>query len=402
MINVNQAVIFVGGLGTRLGAITKRVPKPLIKIDGKPFIDHLIKKLSQNGIEEVILLTGYKRNIFKKKYHNKILFNNTKVICSEEKKTLGTGGALLNARKHLKQFFFLINGDTYFDFNIHDLKHNFLNNKKYIVNFALKEKKNKRYSKVLLKKNKIIEFSTKKKSTFINTGHYLVKKKILKFIKKKISSLELDVFSKLAKKGMLKGKIFNKKFNKFIDIGIPQDLNRADKFIKRSNKKGAVFLDRDGVINKNLGYVHKIKDIIWRKKIFKFLKQIKDNNFYLIVISNQSGVGRGYYSEKTLNILHDWMNKQIMKNYSCIDKFYYSPYYSNSKIKKYSKAKFNRKPQIGLFNKAKKEFNLEIKNCYMIGDKEIDMEFAKKCKIKGFRLNFSDDIFIVLNKILKK
>ena len=73
-----------------MGAITKRVPKPLIKIDGKPFIDHLIKKLSQNGIEEVILLTGYKRNIFKKKYHNKILFNNTKVICSEEKKTICT------------------------------------------------------------------------------------------------------------------------------------------------------------------------------------------------------------------------------------------------------------------------------------------------------------------------
>ena len=130
MIETDQAVIFVGGLGTRLGKITKKVPKPLIKVCKKPFIEHLILFFSKQGIKEIILLSGYKKKLFKKKYHNKTFFNSTKIICCEEIKPLGTGGSLLNAKKFLKKNFFLSNGDTYFDFNLQDLP---LNTKKKIL-----------------------------------------------------------------------------------------------------------------------------------------------------------------------------------------------------------------------------------------------------------------------------
>ena len=139
MIKVNQAVIFVGGLGTRLGKLTKRIPKPLIKVKRKPFIEKLILFFSKQGIKEIILLTGYKKSFFKKKYHNKIFYNSTKIICCEENNPLGTGGALLNAKKFLDKHFYLCNGDTFFKFNLQDLK---LNMKKTsLIRLAIAKKR---------------------------------------------------------------------------------------------------------------------------------------------------------------------------------------------------------------------------------------------------------------------
>ena len=79
MIKVSQAVIFVGGLGTRLGKITKKIPKPLIKVNNKPFIEHLIYFFSKQGIKEIILLTGYKKNLFKKNIIKRFFFKKQKL-----------------------------------------------------------------------------------------------------------------------------------------------------------------------------------------------------------------------------------------------------------------------------------------------------------------------------------
>ena len=91
-----------------------------------------------------------------------------------------------------------------------------------------------------------------------------------------------------------------------MDIGIPSDFKKSHKKIIRSSRRPAAFLDRDGVINEDFGYVHKIKQFKWKNGIFKLIKFLNDNNYYVFVISNQSGIGRGYYTEKDVNNLHDW------------------------------------------------------------------------------------------------
>ena len=108
---IDQAVIYVGGLGTRLQEITKKTPKPLISVNKKPFLNHLIKNLSRFGFKEVILLCFYKSEIFFKKYHNKNLYG-IKVICVKEKKQLGTAGSLLNAKKYTMFKHFKVLPDT--------------------------------------------------------------------------------------------------------------------------------------------------------------------------------------------------------------------------------------------------------------------------------------------------
>ena len=97
---MKQAVIFCGGYGKRLGDITKKIPKPLIKSEGKPFIENIIKQYSRHNIKKILLLCSYKANYFKKKYHNKIILG-CKIKCFIEKYPSGTAGALRNAKKYL-------------------------------------------------------------------------------------------------------------------------------------------------------------------------------------------------------------------------------------------------------------------------------------------------------------
>ena len=369
--NIDQAVIYVGGLGSRIKKFTRKVPKPLIKINQKPFLEYILKNLSRHGFSEVILLCYYKSKIFFKKYNNKNIYN-LKIKCIKEKTPLGTGGALLNAKKYLKENFLLCNGDTYFDINLNDLCLNYTKFKKIIYVAIKKIKKNNRYAAFDLNKNRIISLDAKKKKySLINSGNYVVSKKILKYLKKNCS-LENDIFEKLIKKKQIFGKVYNKPSNAFIDIGIYNDLNKSPKFIKKVTYKRALFLDRDGVINKDTGYVHKKKNFIWRKNIFRFIKKYNDKNYYVFVVSNQSGIGREYYKEADLFKLNFWINQQLRRRGANIDEFFFAPFFKNSRLKKYRKGKKFRKPNTGMIEIAKKKWDINMKNSTLIGDQKID------------------------------
>ena len=180
------------------------------------------------------------------------------------------------------------------------------------------------------------------------------------------------MFKILINKNKMYGKIYNNTFNKFIDIGIPKDLDKSSNFVKGVNRKSALFLDRDGVINKDTGYVHKKQNFLWRKNIINFIKKYNDKNYYVIIITNQSGIGRGYYTEKDLSKLHEWMCQKIRSKGGNIDSIYFAPYFKNSKFAKYRKGKKMRKPDIGMIVKSKKDFKIDIKNSILIGDNDID------------------------------
>lgn len=102
---MRQAVIFCGGFGKRLGLKTKKIPKPLIKINKIPFIENIIFQYSRIGVKKILLLCSYKSDLFFKRYHKKKLFN-CKIFCIDEGKPLGTAGSLRNAINSLDKFFF--------------------------------------------------------------------------------------------------------------------------------------------------------------------------------------------------------------------------------------------------------------------------------------------------------
>ena len=196
---VEQAVILCGGFGTRLSKITIKTPKPLIKFNKIIFLDYVIKNLLRYGIKEVVLLCYYKSEHFIKRYHNKEIFPGITIKCVVEKKALGTFGSIKNAQKELKDFFLLLNGDTYFDINYRDIIISY-NYKKFLGIIALTKKNRNQFSKILLNKKGVIEkFYNDKKNSVINSGVYIFSKKICKIKSNEYSSLEKEILPKLVK-----------------------------------------------------------------------------------------------------------------------------------------------------------------------------------------------------------
>ncbi len=270
-----------------------------------------------------------------------------------------------------------------------DLITNFYKEKKAISFVALKKiKTNSRYDVFDLNKKNQLNFGKNLKSININSGISVVSRDIVKYLSKS-GSLEKLVFPKLIIKKKLYGKIYN---NDFIDMGTYKDLKRLPTFLKKMYFKPALFLDKDGVINKDIGYLHKKKDLIWRKNIFKFVKKYNDKNYYVFVITNQSGIGRGYYKEREMKNLHIWMNNFFRINGAHIDEFFFAPYFKYSKNKKYKKNKKLRKPNTGMLEKAKKKWDINLKHSMLIGDSQIDKQTAINFGINYKILNFKSEL----------
>ena len=139
----------------------------------------------------------------------------------------------------------------------------------------------------------------------------------------------------------------------------------------------AIFLDRDGTINEGFN-INKSEDLRCFPFAAKALKIFKENGYLLIVVTNQGGVSLGYMSEDSLDKIHNSMNEQIYSTAGVrIDKIYSSFYHKNSRIKKYLKKPNWRKPEPGMLLEAAKEFNIDLKNSWMIGDRPGDIEAGK-------------------------
>lgn len=136
----------------------------------------------------------------------------------------------------------------------------------------------------------------------------------------------------------------------------------------------ALFLDRDGVINKEKDYLYRIEDFEFIDGVFEALRHFQAKGYLLIIITNQSGIARGYYRESDFLALNDWMFHQFAAQDIHIAKVYYSPYHPEYGIGEYKKETACRKPNPGMILQAKEEFNIDLTKSILVGDKESDIE----------------------------
>jgi len=144
----------------------------------------------------------------------------------------------------------------------------------------------------------------------------------------------------------------------------------------------AAFLDRDGVINKEKGYVYKVDDFEWIEGSKESIKYLNDNGYYVFVVTNQSGIARGYYSEKDVIFLHKYINDELKNINAHIDEFFFSPYHPDN-TKKYSHLSHLRKPEVGMLDMAASKWKIDKPKSFLIGDKKTDIECAEKFFIRG-------------------
>ena len=232
---IKQCVILAGGLGSRLGDITKKTPKPLIKINNIPFLFYLISKIKKEGINNLIILAWNLSFKFQKINFKKIFGINIKIVV--EKKKLGTGGSIINAYNYLDNEFFLVNGDTIFDISFQILEKKFFKSKKnnLITACYFSKKSKNKFAYIFNKKNKLINYKvSKKNNNWISGGIYIFNKKIFKKSSKEI----LDLDRQIIYDQFQKRKILAKKFaSTFIDIGTKSDLKKANIILPRIEKK---------------------------------------------------------------------------------------------------------------------------------------------------------------------
>lgn len=144
----------------------------------------------------------------------------------------------------------------------------------------------------------------------------------------------------------------------------------------------AVILDRDGTINEEKNYLYKIEDFDFTYKAKEAIKQLRDNGYIIIVITNQAGIARGYYNEKQLENLHEWINKELEKYETKIDEFLYCPHHPTAGKGDYRIECNCRKPNTYLYEYAIKKYDIDISKSYVIGDKITDLIPGNKLGMK--------------------
>ena len=166
--------------------------------------------------------------------------------------------------------------------------------------------------------------------------------------------------------------------------------------------KKAVFIDRDGTIIKDKHYISKTSDVEFINKIDEMIRLFNKMNFLVIIVTNQSGIGRGFFTENDLKILHDYIQGELKKKNAKIDAFYYCPHFHGSAIKKYDVKCGCRKPEPGLLIQAAKDFDIDISQSYMIGDKFSDILTGKNAGLrKSFLVSTETSIIEIAKKIFE-
>lgn len=224
-----EAIVLAGGLGTRLKKIVKDLPKPMAPIGDKPFLYYLFLYLKRNNVKRIVLAVSYKKEAIIKYFSNQ--FEDIPIIYSIETEPLGTGGAIKKAINYAQSNdVFIVNGDTYFDINLEDL-YRFHNDRGAELSIALRVVENGgRYGIVELNNaGLVIGFYEKveRQRSIINGGIYLINKLAFLKLSKDLPdtfSFEKDVIEPLRLKTY--GKVY---YNYFIDIGVPEEYERARK-----------------------------------------------------------------------------------------------------------------------------------------------------------------------------
>lgn len=378
---VKQAVVLVGGLGTRLGEMTRLMPKPLLEVAGKPFLDYILDELSRYPtIQDIVLLAGHQAGQVVGRYDGRRWRGATISVISEPA-PLGTGGALKHADARLDDKFLLLNGDSFFDFNVLDLAapaHS-----PEMVRVALKrDHAGDRYGRVLLDQDFIKTFlpAGAQPSGPINSGVYCVDREILSLIDELPCSLEQVVFPRLAADGQLRASLYD---GFFIDIGVPADFERAQTELPKQVRRPAVFFDRDGVLNIDKAYVHKVEDFEWVAGAREAIKLCNDLGYLTFVVTNQAGVARGYYGIEAIHTLHDWMSADLAAIGAHIDEFQYCPYHAEGVVPEWRQASDRRKPAPGMILDCLKGWPVRQESSLLVGDMPHDIQAATAAGIAG-------------------
>ncbi len=376
---VKQCAVLVGGLGARLGSLTAATPKPLLPCGDRPFLAWLLRELVRFGVTDILLLTGYLSDQMAAAADamQAALPRPARITISEEPTRAGTGGAVFHARGRLADRFLLCNGDSLLDCNLANLLSPAATDDDSVTGRMLLRAlpDAARYGVVDLQGDRVTAFRERPPADTpgtINAGIYLLSHRIIETLSPNCS-LEADLLPRLAAADSLRGTVADGYFR---DIGVPDDFARAQTEIPALLHRRALFLDRDGVLNVDHGHIGTRDRFEWMPGALDAIRLATQAGWHVFVVTNQSGVARGYYDEAAVRDLLDWMADEARRAGGTIDDTRYCPYHEEATVDAYRRAHPWRKPEPGMLLDLIRAWELDPARCVMIGDQPTDIAAA--------------------------
>lgn len=374
---IRQALILAGGKGTRLGEITQNIPKPMLPIAGRPFLDYLLEMIERHGYQDIILLGGYLGEILEAAYDGRRI-GEASIRVMGEKAPLGTAGALTVAHEKLDPRFLMMNGDAFFDINLRALEQA-SRQSGAMATLALRSVDDAaRYGRVIEEEGRIVAFMEKDPSRrgpgVINGGIYVLKREILDLVHELPCSLEQDVFPALVKRGDISGKEFD---GYFLDIGLPETLEQGRRELPKARRRPAAIFDRSVLITLAKGDPEAFQ---WRKGALEAIRTLNDRGYYVLVISHRPG---GAGTAGNLRRLNSAMQQQLAAEGAHVDRLYGEPDYATGFARGQTIEGAKHKPGSSLFSEAMNAWPIVGERSFFICSTRGDIEAAQSAGISG-------------------
>lgn len=433
-----KVVIMAGGKGTRIASVKSDVPKPMIPICGKPILEWQIENLKAFGLTDITMVIGYLGHIVKEYFKDGSNFG-VNISYFEETEPLGTAGALFKMPEPAEDFL-LMCGDVILDVDFN--------------RFIEFHKKNNAWASLMAHPNshpydssllvteilppqvaggnpldthRVVQWMNKEDERLyyknrVNAGIEIISPELLKETKKNFvprhpeTPDKIDLDRDVLKPNIPSGQIFAYDTPEYIkDMGTPDRFYEVEKDIIEGkvkarnlmNQQKTVFLDRDGTINKYVGFLTKPEQFELIPGVAETIKMINKSGYLAIVVTNQPVIARGDCTWEELQQIHNKMETELGKEGAFLDGIYICPHHQDKGfVGERPEYKYDcecRKPKVGLLLKAAKDFNIDLKQSYMIGDSKQDYLTGVNAQLKKAYLierNSGDNLLSILKMIL--
>ena len=423
-----KTILMAGGRGTRIAELFPNIPKPLIPVAGMPILEREIRSLCAQGFKDIILTVGYLADKIISYFGDGSQFG-AKIDYFVEESPLGNAGALFRLREKIgDEPFLLLNADAAFDVDFNRMVAFHQNHGGLVTLFTHPNSHPYDSGLVIADENGHVEKWLAKEDerpqwydNRVNAGLHVIDPKVLDI---SLKSLEIN-----KKSGFPQGKvdldrqilkplcgsnlIFCYDSPEYVkDMGTPERFHQVEADYKNgvvqaknlTNKQKAIFLDRDGTINKYVGFLRNIDDFELIEGVAEAIKLINQSGYLAIVVTNQPVIARGEVSWEELNEIHEKMATLLGKEGAYVDGIYICPHHPDKGFEgerpEYKIDCDCRKPKPGLLLQAAKDFNIELSESYMIGDSHRDVEAGENAGVKKSIRVEENCEYSLVNKII--
>lgn len=393
-----KTVIMAGGKGTRISSVAADIPKPMIRVAGKPVLEHEIDELKVQEFTDLIIMIGHLGNKIKEYFGDGSRFG-VRITYLEEKVPLGTAGGLYYLKDILDEDFLLLNGDLMLSVDFHRLVE--FHKKCRAEATILTHPNDHPYDSGLIftewESGRVTAWINKEEprkiyKNRVNAGVHVLSPRLLQLIQR---PEKIDLDRQILKPLVKGGGVYAYDSPEYVkDMGTPERYEQVCRDYRNGIVKGkslrtkqkAIFLDRDGTINQYRGFITQSEQIELLPGVAQAIRQINASGYLAVVVTNQPIIARGDCTIEQLNEIHDTLETYLGEHGAYVDAIYYCPHHPHRGFEgeriEYKVDCECRKPKPGLLFTAAKDLNISLAESFMIGDSELDIQAGENAGCK--------------------